>query len=94
MTHEPSPKPLTSFLIALCHSMELLEQFQQDPTAAAARWGISDEHRDLLRRGVLQEIQEAVRKEHPDDPNVSAAIWIRTGKVPDWWIFGMPSESE
>lgn len=94
MIDEPSPKPLTSFLIALCHSTEMLDEFWRDPSGSAARWGISDDHRDLLRRGNLEEIQEAVRKEHPDDPNVSTAIWIRTGKVPDWWIFGMSSESK
>ena len=78
------PGPLVDFLIAVCHSTELLELFQEDPAAALDRWDPEhtllpgDEQRELLARGSLDEIEAAVRDEYPD---ASIAIWV-AGPVP------------
>ncbi len=79
---EMTPGPLTSFLIALCHDPDLLEQFQSEEFSIAGT-GLTQEQLELLRRGQLAEIQVAVRDEYPADSPIYAAIWIQIR-----WIFG------
>lgn len=85
-----SPAPLTAFLIALSHSSPLLQQFHAGELAPED-YGLSKDQMAVLREGNLEQIQAAVRAEHPDDAAVFAAVWIDIGKFPDWWIFGASS---
>jgi len=86
---------LTLFLLALCHSSELLEAFRKSPSATASGWGLTPEQIELLQSGNLQQIEDAVRAELPAGTNVYAAIWVdvvsselfRSGRRPDWWLF-------
>src|SRR3712207_4680910 len=82
---EPPPEGpggLVEFLIAVCHSTELLELFQSSPGAALDRWegegkpGLSSSQRQLLEDGNLADIQAAVQAEYP---GAQVAIWIGSG---------------
>ncbi|MCP9485554.1 MAG: hypothetical protein MSC30_06815 [Gaiellaceae bacterium MAG52_C11] len=79
--------PLTNFLISLCHSPELLEQFDKDPDSTFVGSGLSDDLQKVVRGGNLGQIQDAVRAEHPETEAVFAAIWIGLGPIPGPWIF-------
>ena len=66
----------TSFLIAVCHSPELLEELQavrDDPDRGLSGWDLTPEQLEILQRGDLTEIQDEVRKEHPE---ARVGIWV------------------
>ena len=87
-----SGRPLTLFLLALCHSSELLKRFHENPRDTAADWKLSDAQIEMLVRGKLDEIQDAVRAELPG-ADVYAAVWVDVSSKskefgrPAWWLF-------
>jgi hypothetical protein len=66
----------TSFLIAVCHSPELLEELhaaRDDPDRRISGWDLTPEQLEILRRGDLTEIQAEVRKEHSE---ARVGFWV------------------
>jgi hypothetical protein len=85
-----SDKPLTRFLITLCHSTELLAAFNEYPARVLQEWGLAD-HPVFRSEGspTLEEIQRAVAAEHESEgAQVEVAWWIRVfggpPPRPDW----------
>lgn len=85
-------KPLTLFLIALCHSAELRARFNsdQDRDGVLRDWGLT-EHA-LFQRGAapptLAEVQAAVAEEFESESGIEVAWWI---SVPHW-VWGLDVE--
>ena len=96
MSQPPERLQLTRFLTALSHWPELLDKFYDSPRRAAAGWHLSDEQIEMLERGNLAEIQQAVSAEvEAEGGHAVVGWWIRvageteqqdSGGVPDWWI--------
>lgn len=93
-----SAKPLTRFLIALCHSTELLAAFNEYPGRVLQEWGLA-EHPVFRSESspTLEQIQQAVAAEHEGEARVEVAWWIRVfggpPPRPDW-VWGPQDEPE
>lgn len=91
-------KPLTRFLITLCHSSELIARFNSDEREELLReWGLY-EH-EIFRGGdpTLEQIRAAVAAEHePEGMGVEVAWWIRVYGPPPRpdWVWGPSADEE
>ena len=91
--HMPS-KPLTQFLIALCHSAELRARFNSEPAAVLSDWGLSEHplFQPEASPPTLAQVQAAVADEFETESGVEVAWWI---SVPDWvWAFDAEQRPE
>jgi hypothetical protein len=79
-------KPLTTLLLGLAHSPDLLAEFNSDRATVLERWGLT-EHELFQADLTLERVQAAVAEEFGGEVQVAWWIWF-----PDWvWGF---SEAE
>jgi hypothetical protein len=83
---------LTRFLIALAHSPELMDRFN-DPAqrdALLKEWGLGG-HRALRQEATLADVQAAVEAENK---GADVAWWIRLAQIgPDSWVVESAEEA-
>ncbi len=85
-------KPLTLFLIALCHSAELRTLFNsdQDRDGVLRDWGLAEHalFQPEAHPPTLAEVQAAVAEEFGSGSGIEVAWWI---SVPHW-VWGFEAE--
>jgi hypothetical protein len=66
--------PLTDYLIELCHDLDKLRDFWDNPKRALRGARLRPKHRRLLSEGNLEELLRAVRAEH--STHTYFALWV------------------
>jgi hypothetical protein len=66
--------PLTDFLIELCHDLDKLRDFWDDPKGALRDARLRPKHRRALTAGNLEDILKEVRAEHGRDTYF--VLWV------------------
>ena len=88
-----SDTPLTSFLIAVSESPDLLERYQDEKQRAGllAERRLAD-HPAFSSELSLEELQAHISTEHPDEANVRLS-GIKLPKLPSW-ILKAPTKDD